>query len=161
MSLNLTTLPTMRDLLADEVYAEYFEKTPKLTNRGGQPWRVLAKRHNAGPDKVRKPYKYGMADFERYRDARDKVVSLLLEPRNIDVALISKRRLMMPPVGFEWDSAWHWCTRCRRPSEFRLTWSRPPALKDAPAITFDEPVRCVFCGVRASFAKPITKPRMS
>lgn len=149
MTMTLFTVPTMRELLTDEVFAEYMRKRPRLPEnvRHGEPWRVLAKRVSDAERAI-----WGLTDVATYEEAFRRTMSLLDKPEKwADVVLISKRKFMAPPKGFDWDLRWMWCGRCRRPSEFTESYKRPAAMRDAPAITMDEPIRCVLCGVRKSF----------
>lgn len=147
--LKIRTAPTMRELMADEVYAEYMNKRFKLPPAAyyGNPWRILAKRV-ADDDKTI----WALRDEPTYVNAHDRVTKLLAKPKWEEVVLISRIKFFPPPRGFEWDPKLDWCGRCRRPTMFKVMWKRHPALRDAPVVQYGEDLhRCIFCGVRQGF----------
>lgn len=52
---------------------------------------------------------------------------------------------------FFWDDVrLRWCGRCRRPVSWQPLFSDHHALRRFPAVTEDDNVRCLICGIRAS-----------
>jgi hypothetical protein len=156
--LGVVTVPTMDQLLNDELFLKYMHGTPRLPVplQHGEPWRVLAKRF---PDDERPPW--ASRDYAMYDAAYDKLCDLLDDPQYADVVLISKRLYMRPPRNFEWDTALLWCSRCRRPTVFREIVGRHPGVhtKGSP-VDPDVHHRCVLCGVKLSFI-PVYEPRFT
>jgi hypothetical protein len=147
--LKIRVAPTMAELMSDEIFAAYMRKRPKLPERVyvGEPWRILARRPEGAPGAT-----WASKDMASYDDAYRRVTRMLETGQWADVVLISKRKFMAPPKGFEWDASMDWCARCRRPTIYEVMWSKHPGLRGAPVIQYDDELhRCIFCGVRREF----------
>lgn len=166
--------PTMHELLDDPVYRAYVKRVPATTTTAvgitkphpaltiGDPWQVWV-RTTAGVWKTGR--------FHTYREAWSMTVKAYRSPSAQDVALVSRRVFFGPPghwksykarnprtdkielyerwvFDFHWDFQFEWCPRCRRPTQFRKLHRTHHALKRQPALTTDDPFRCVFCGIR-------------
>ena len=165
---------TLRELLRDPVYRQWFRKTPTLNNfvPSGKPWRVYVQRDLEGS--------WAKADFETYAKAANYII------RNIkrfhDAALTCPSHAFHPPVlvskeprkvivtvqlkggktkkvrrfayrRYYWRPAMElyghqWCPYCRRPTVFAY-FSRHHTHR---AILPYE-LRCTICGVRRTFIK--------
>lgn len=138
----ITVPPTIHELLADPVMRMYYKTRPTIprTLEWGEPWMVWATDHEG---------KWGRKMFESYTLAWEKVVKIYRDPdRYRDVALVSRRLLFPPPLKATWRSGYDWCSRCRRPSEFRERSPEHHALRTMPVLTEDAPRRCYYCGIR-------------
>lgn len=133
--------PTMTDLLDDPVFRMYYKQIPAIppSLAHGHPWMVWAVSHSD---------KWGRKYYETYREAWTKLVEVHRDERFRDVVVVSRRILFPPPARAVWSHGQAWCSRCRRPSEFRLRSPDHHALRDQPALTEDEPRRCYYCGIR-------------
>ena len=144
--------PTLSELLDVPVFRLYYLRPPQLPENltWGQPWMVWAVNHDG---------RWGRKLFETYRDAWAKVVSLYKDQDRIrDVCVVSRRMMFAPPQRATWRaSVYSWCSRCRRPSEFRQRSPEHHALREAPVLTDDEPRRCYYCGIRKT-AMPLYVP---
>ena len=169
----LITPPTIRDLLDDPTYRTYMKQVPgphpALTH--GDPWQVWARTDEG---------KWRTGKFPTYRDAWAVLVKAVRTPSIADAALVSRRVFFGPPghwqeykarnprtnvlevyerwvVDFHWDVGLEWCPRCRRPTTFRRLHHTHHALKRQPTLTYDDPYRCVYCGIRrAALPDPST-----
>jgi DNA-directed RNA polymerase subunit RPC12/RpoP len=134
--------PTIHELLADAVMRSYYKTRPTIprTLEWGEPWMVWATDHEG---------KWGRKTFQSYTLAWDKVIQVYRNTdRYRDVALVSRRVFFPPPVEARWRSTYDWCSRCRRPSEFRERSPEHHALRTMPVLTEDAPRRCYYCGIR-------------
>lgn len=147
--LGLLTPPTYDELMQDEVYRSWAKRRPRLPVNvsHGTPWMIVARRHEDSPGAT-----WALKKEADYADAFRRVRKLLNSGEFVDAAIVSRRVLYKPPMGFEWNAnRFTWCGRCRRPSLFREV-SRHHALRQAPALTDDDPQRCYYCGARQVFA---------
>jgi hypothetical protein len=156
--LEINRPPTMRMLLQDETFREMMRRRPRIPGNLTRPelsppWQVWVL---TGAEKWRR------GEFPTYSDAFAVMRAKLKDESILDVSLVSKRFLMGPPPGFKWQSRkYPWCPRCRRPSLFLTKYSHRN-LRDVE-VTFDEPIRCFYCGIRqAAFPRyvPIAKPKL-
>lgn len=134
--------PTMRDLLADPVFRLYYKQVPVLPESvsWGEPWMVWAVTHTG---------KWGQRKFETYREAWGKLVEIHKQQEKFrDVAIVSRRVMFPPPANGQWPHKFSWCSRCRRPSEFKLRSPDHHALRSQPTLTDDDAKRCYYCGIR-------------
>ena len=134
--------PTIHELLNDPVMRAYYKTRPHLprTLEWGEPWLVWATSHDG---------KWGRKTFESYTLAWEKMVELYRNTDKYrDVALVSRRVFYPPPVKAIWPARFDWCSRCRRPSEFRERSPEHHALRTMPVLTEDAPRRCYYCGIR-------------
>lgn len=135
--------PTLKELLDDPLYRLYILRVPKLPENiaWGEPWMVWAVTHDG---------RWGKRLFASYQEAWAKTVELHKQPEKFrDVALVSRRMLFPPPSRFVWKGRLYaWCSRCRRPSEFRLRAPDHHALRGQPTLTDDNSQRCYYCGIR-------------
>jgi hypothetical protein len=144
--------PTLSELLNDPVFRMYYTRVPRLPEnlQWGQPWMVWAVTHD---------HKWGRRLYCDYREAWAKVVELYKDTDRIhDVCIVSRRMMFPPPRRALWRPSIHaWCSRCRRPSEFRQRSPQHHALRDQPVLTDDAPRRCYYCGIRKT-AMPFYTP---
>jgi len=134
--------PTLKELLADPVFRLYYTRVPRLpeTLSWGEPWQVWAVTHDG---------RWGQRKFETYAEAWAKVVEFYKQPDKFrDVCIVSRRMMFAPPKRAHWRSPYAWCSRCRRPSEFRQRSPEHHALRSQPVLTDDLPRRCYYCGIR-------------
>lgn len=154
--------PTLRVLLNNQRYRAYLKKIPRVTpSSSGFPWQVWAQKTNG---------KWASRLCPTYPDSYKLVTELYPDSNYKDLCIVSRSRVFpepgrlavrgsgkdsytvfVPSLRF-WDPAFEWCGRCRRPTRFRYCPEGHRALKNAPAITFDEPYRCYYCGARRSLA---------
>jgi hypothetical protein len=135
--------PTLRELLADPVFRMYYTRQPRLpeTLQWGEPWQVWAVTHEG---------RWGSRMFATYAEAFSKLMELYKKPDKFrDMCIVSRRVLYPPPNKAFWRaSLYSWCSRCRRPSEFRQRSPDHHALRSQPVLTEDAPRRCFYCGIR-------------
>lgn len=140
--------PTLRELLTDPVFRLYYTRVPRLPENlaWGEPWTVWAVTQNN---------KWGKRQFSDYREAWAKVTELYKQEKFLDVAIVSRRVLFAPPERANWRHGLAWCSRCRRPTEFRIRSTDHHALRGmeivAPNAMFnhdEEKRRCYYCGIR-------------
>lgn len=150
MTTRLLLPPTMDELYRLPVYRKFIQKNVRLPQNvdHGNPWMIMIRRWpHDGPT-------WGKKLVHSYRKAYFMMREYLDDPTVEDVAIISRRVLFGPPLGFEWQyKKFPWCGRCRRPTQFKYM-LKHPALNGASVLTYDEPFRCVFCGHRQ-----LTMPR--
>lgn len=143
--------PTLRELLRDEMYRDYFMTPAKLPatllREGATPWRVWVK---TGVDSG---VTWRKKDFPRYKAARDFVLEQVLpRERIVDAALSCKPKGFAAPMAFldqevQWElQGWRWCWRCRRPVTFGV-YHRHHAVPGYSALA-SEALRCPICGIR-------------
>jgi len=146
--------PTLRELLADPVYKMYFTRRLTVPDSlaHGQPWQVWAVTYEG---------RWGSRLFEEYTDAWAKAVTLNKDSERFrDVAIVSRRVMFAPPPRLAWSgSKFAWCSRCRRPSEFRVRTPDHHALRSQPVLTDDAPRRCYYCGIRKAAMLAYTPTR--
>lgn len=135
--------PTLRELLADPVFRMYYKKEPRLPEslQWGEPWQMWAVTHDG---------RWGTRKFETYAEAWAKTIEFYRQPDKFrDVCIVSRRVMFDPPPRAFWSaSKFSWCSRCRRPSEFRQRSPQHHALRSMPVLTDDNPRRCYYCGIR-------------
>ena len=154
MTTRLLVPPTMDELFESPIYRKFIQKNVRLpvNVQHGNPWMLM----------VRRTPEYAGATWGRrlmptYKEAYFMMRDFLNDPTVQDVSIISRRVLYGPPPGFEWQSRkFPWCGRCRRPTQFHYM-LKHPALNGAPVLTYDNPFRCVYCGMRES-AMPRYRP---
>ena len=145
--------PTMSELLKDEYFRGMMHRNivlpSNLTSSTLSPpfalWRLT--------DDSR----WQRGQYQTYAEAFAAMRRQLARDNTLDVAIVSKRKMFPPPIGFKWNQRhFSWCARCRRPSTFRLRYTHH-ALRGVET-TMDESVRCFYCGIR-QVALPRYKPR--
>lgn len=140
--------PTLRELLHDELYREYFDTPAKLPatllRPGATPWRVWVRRGEGI---------WGKRDFPRYKHAREFITKKVLPRSDVeDAALSCKPKGFGAPLSMldqevQWElQGWRWCFRCRRPVEFGV-YHRHHAIPGYGALGSDS-LRCPICGIR-------------
>lgn len=154
MALDLIAPPTMRDLLTDEYFRGMMRRRPRLPEnliRPGlltPPWAVWIEMTDG---------KWRRGKFDDYADAYRKMKEYLNREDCLDVAIVSQRFMMPPPIGFKWQwRKYPWCARCRRPSTFFQRWTHRAV--NSPELLDSQPERCHFCGICKS-ALPRHSPR--
>lgn len=144
----------MRVLLKDPIFRKMMLRVPQLPDNVllpslSPPWQVWVMKTDGNWQRARK---------RTYRDAFDLLKLKLKDEHVEDVSIVSIRYLMPPPVGYRWQ--WHkypWCPRCRRPSMFVEEYDHR-AIPPTADITYDDPIRCFYCGIREA-AFPRYSPR--
>lgn len=141
--LELNRPPAMRMLLKDEAYRGMMRRRPRIPDNCtlemlSPAWQVWV---------LTTADRWRRGEFRDYGDAFRVMRDKLKDDTTQDVTIVSKRFLMPPPIGFKWSwRKYPWCPRCRRPSTFNLHYSHRN-LKGVE-LTFDEPNRCFYCGIR-------------
>jgi hypothetical protein len=141
--------------MQDDVYRSWVKRRPRLPLNisHGDPWMIVARRHSEAPGST-----WAVKNMPSYVDAYHRVCRLLATGDFEDAAIVSKRMLFRPPIGFSWNtSRYSWCGRCRRPSRFEYAPTHF-ALRGAPALAEIDIHRCYYCGAREVFAGRM-KPR--
>ena len=160
-------LITMKELLRDPQYREYFRHVPELPPHYGpqtMPWKLMVLKEGESAWRSKRYPTYQQA-FEGLKvmlstsqNAAINCPALGFMPplKNYKVKgkfvgngthrkplIITK--VWTPRIEAEMEQH-HWCPHCRRPSIFRFaTLKRPP--RDGFAYTAGEPVeRCIICG---------------
>lgn len=142
--LEINRPPTLRVLLEDPIYKGMIRRRPKLPanlqrDMLSPAWQVWV---------LTESERWRKGEFPTYDDAYRVMKKHLDREDILDVAVVSKRYLMPPPLGFRWQARkYPWCPRCRRPSLFTVSYNHR-ALRGVEAVTFDEPLRCFYCGIR-------------
>lgn len=165
-----TSAPTIRDLLDDPVFRAYMKRVPPDHNANtyGEPWQLWV-RTDRGTWLTKR--------FTTYRDAWPMFVKQLksnpdaaLTSRRVFYGppgewyrvKVRKPRRATPDnpatshvvietrwrQTFHWDIGLEWCGRCRRPTYWQPLFPNHHALRNQPAVTPDENIRCVYCGIR-------------
>jgi DNA-directed RNA polymerase subunit RPC12/RpoP len=143
MALTLIQPPTMHELMDDLVFAKMMRTRPRIPSNLTRPtqtpaWHVW---------RLTTEDKWQRGRYSVYDDAYRKMKELLADRHTADIAIVSIRFLMPPPANFIYRPRRNpWCGRCRRPSLFTEQWDHR-ALRHSD-MTFDEPVRCHYCGIR-------------
>jgi hypothetical protein len=167
--------PTIFELLSDPIYRAYVKRVPSAHPllEHGDPWQVWA-RFTDG--------KWRTGLFSTYADAWRVLVKYYRRDQITpveDIALVSRRvfygppgewrkvRVRVPAKGnqpattrieerwystYHWDAGLEWCGRCRRPTVYRKLHPSHHALKRQPCLAEDEPLRCMYCGMRRAGA---------
>lgn len=140
--LELVRPPDMRTLLEDPVYAAFTRRRPKLAPHLTHPslspaWQVWV---------LTTAEKWRKAEFSTYDECYALMRKQLALTTVSDVAIVCKRRMVAPPDGYVWSDHFPWCARCRRPSSFTIKYNHR-ALR-GHEVTYDEPFRCFYCGIR-------------
>jgi DNA-directed RNA polymerase subunit RPC12/RpoP len=133
--------PTIHALLDDPVMRAYYRQVPRLpaTLEWGDPWMIWARTPTN---------QWGKKLFPTYAAAWSRAVECIKDPaRFSDVAVVSRRFFYPPPAHATWERGQEWCSRCRRPTEFRYRDETHHALRGA-VLGEDEPFRCYYCGIR-------------
>lgn len=140
---------TLKTLLADEQYREYFRRAPRPFASASPQFAVVAITHEG---------KYGKTLRPTFKEAWGKAKVLLDDPRFRDVDIFIRNRIVLPPpIAVELLApAEDWCGRCRRPSIFRVYGRTHPALRDSPVIVEGQR-RCYFCGLNYDMAQGMGK----
>lgn len=138
--------------MGDPIFRMYYCRRLTLPDslQWGEPWQLWAVNHDG---------QWGMRMYADYGEAWGKLTKIYKDPdRFRDVTLVSRRVLHAPPPKLVWNAArYPWCSRCRRPSEFRERSPQHHALRLQPVLTDDEPRRCYYCGMR-KIAMPVYYP---
>lgn len=147
--------PTWDELMENPVYAAYVRKRPRLPDNiaHGEPWMIAAHRVSGS----QRP-SWATKRVADYVTAYRRVDALLDSGEFDDAAIISLRKLWIPPQGFFWKrDKFAWCGRCRRPTLYRNV-TKHHALGREPVLATEDGLRCYYCGAREIFAGR-AKPR--
>lgn len=143
----------MRELLRDEYFRGMMQRNlvlpSNLTSSVLSPpfllWRLTTDN------------RWQRGEFSTYVDAFNAMRRQLKKDDTADIAIVSKRKMFPPPMGFRWNRReYTWCARCRRPSTFRVRYTHH-AMRGVE-ITTDDSIRCFYCGIRR-VALPRHSPR--
>jgi len=157
--------PCLHDLLSFDVYRKYLRTIPIMPNVPlVNPWQVWGRKaDNSG---------WASKCCQDYPQAFGVLKKLYTSHQYSDIALVSRSVLFIEPgkriwhgkganayVEFTpeflgcWDRhQFEWCKRCRRPTTFEKYPITHRALRKAPVLSEDNPLRCYYCGARQSFA---------
>ncbi|QOP64429.1 hypothetical protein SEA_HEXBUG_62 [Gordonia phage Hexbug] len=142
----MTSTPiTLRDLLRDDAYRQYFKRAPRPHLSSSPQWAIVGVGANGKYGKIYRPT-FGEA-FAKGRD-------LLQRDDIVDISIFCRNRVtVVPDVAAELMRPHEdWCGRCRRPSVFRRYGRSHPALRDAPVIV-EGMRRCYFCGISLEYVR--------
>lgn len=134
--------PTIHALLDDPVFKAMFKRPPPRhpALAWGEPWLLWAETHDG---------RWGRKLFATYPEVWARAVACIRDRDKFrDVSIVSRRVLYPPPALASWHHSFEWCSRCRRPTEFRLRSPQHHAMKEMVVISDDEPYRCHYCGIR-------------
>lgn len=154
MSLSVIHPPDIRSLLRNRTYRQMMTRQPRLPanltrSDMSPPWQVWLLTTSG---------KWKRGRYNTYTDAYNLMRRKLKDESVEDIAVVSMRYLMPPPMGYVWDHyKYPWCPRCRRPSLFQQRYDHR-ALPAHCELTYDEPLRCWYCGIRQA-AFPRYSPR--
>lgn len=160
-------LITLKELLRDPQYREYFKQVPELPEHYRPetlPWKLLVLKEG---ESAWRSKRYGT-----YRDAFDGLKKML--------PVVTNAAINCPPLGFMppiknfkvkgkfvgngthrkpliVTKVWtprieadmeqhHWCPHCRRPSIFRFAILKRPAHNGYAAVSGEPVERCIICG---------------
>jgi hypothetical protein len=143
----------MPELMENPVYGKFIKRnvTLPVNVQSGMPWMIMARRT---PEAEGSPWARKL--MPDYKASYFKMKELLSDSDFSDVSIISRRMLFAPPLGFVWPvKKYPWCGRCRRPTVFQYA-LKHPALNGAPVLSYEDPWRCLYCGMRQ-----ISMPRYS
>lgn len=145
--------PSLSELLTDPYFARMMRRNIVLPSNLTAPtlsppfalWRLT--------DDSR----WQRGQYQTYAEAFAAMKRHLARENTLDIAIVSKRKMFPPPIGFKWSTRqFSWCARCRRPSTFRTRYTHH-AMRGVE-MTTDESRRCYYCGIR-QVALPRHKPR--
>lgn len=136
--------PTLKTLLADEEYSDYYDTLPVLPDSPSvaPPWQVCV-------EHLKKGWLVGF--LEDYEEAADLADEQIEKKKVMDVVIIS-RRVTFPAPSFHkrlLAPGEEWCGRCRRPTIYRYYPHGHHALKHGPIVVAGQ-WRCYYCGVRST-----------
>lgn len=152
MALTFNLPPTIHELMDDPIFAKMMRTRPRIPENLIHS--TLSPAWNLWLLTTDDKWKRGR--YANYEDAYRKMRELITDRHTADISIVSVRFMMAPPRGFVWRPRRNpWCARCRRPSLFLEDYN-PRSLRDSD-ITFDESIRCFYCGIR-SVALPKYSP---
>lgn len=146
--------PDLRRLLRNPEFRRMMTRQPRvpanlLRPELSPPWHVWVLKENGV---------WQRGKYRSYTDAYNVLRRKLKDENVADIAVVSVRFLMPPPMGYRWNHrAYPWCPRCRRPSLFQRR-DVHRAVTPIPDVVTDEPFRCFYCGIRRA-AFPRYSPR--
>lgn len=162
-------LPNIHNLMEDPRFRAYMKTRPARhpANTFGDPWQVWVDRGEG---------RWGTTFRATYENVWDVFLHHYRAGDGRDVTVVSRRVFYAPPG--EWyrvkvrrarqipghpthDIVWrwrqlyfwddldlHWCGRCRRPTYWMPLFETHHALRRMPAITDEDNIRCIICGIR-------------
>lgn len=162
-----TRVPSMRDLMDDPLYRAYMKHVPPhhqaLTH--GEPWQLWVRTGDG---------RWLTRTYATYRDVWPIFVRRF--KTDGEDPTITSRRLFYAPPGewykvkvkrptpqnpqriviedrwrqlFFWDGFdLRWCGRCRRPVVWQKLYPGHHAVRRFPAVSEEDNLRCVICGIR-------------
>lgn len=159
--------PRMAALLEDTQYKGYLKRVPPAhqANNTGEPWQlwvetpdhkwltrtygsyadiwpVFVRQHRAGNDVTitsRRIFYAPPGEWYRVKVRKDRIV-----PGQPTHRIETRWR-----QTFFWEGAdLHWCGRCRRPVYWMPLFSNHHALRRLPAVSDEDNMRCIICGIR-------------
>lgn len=166
-----TTPPGIHELMDDPQFRAYMKKIPPThhANVGGEPWRLwvnategrwLTRTYASYPD-------VWPVFLKHFRDGRDVTITsrrvFYAPPGEWYRVKVRKPRRPTPDdksttqvvietrwrQTFFWDGLdLHWCGRCRRPVYWMPLFPDHHALRKYPAVSTEDNVRCMICGIR-------------
>lgn len=174
-----TKTPTMRDLMDDPTYRAYMKHMPPYhhSNTHGEPWQLWVRMEN-GRWLTRRyaTYREVWPVFvSRFRtEGQDPTITsrrvFYAPPGEWYKVKVRKPRRPTPDNAattrivvedrwrqlFFWEGYdLKWCGRCRRPVVWQKLYPGHHAIKDFPAVSEEDNVRCVICGIRWCAMPPI------
>lgn len=168
-----TNVPAMHTLMDDPIFRAYMKKVPARCHQNsyGDPWQLWVDRgEGRWGTTLRATYADAWKVFlHHYRATPARDVTLL--SRRVFYAppgewyKVKVRRPRRPTpddksttkivIEQRWRQTFHWdgydlawCGRCRRPSYWMPLFENHHALRRFPAITDEDNLRCIICGIR-------------
>ncbi len=167
-------IPTMRSLMEDPIFRAYMKRVPPAygVNVAGTPWQIWVETPaHKWLTQVYPTYRDVWPPFVRKLRDPEFTGDVTITSRRVFYAPPGKwyrvkvrrprrptpdnpatTKLVIEPrwrQTFFWDGTdLHWCGRCRRPVYWMPLFANHHALRRMPAITEDDNVRCVLCGIR-------------
>lgn len=162
-------LPNIHNLMEDPLFRQYMKTRPPAhpANKTGDPWQLWVDRGQG---------RWGTTLRPTYGDVWSVFLHHYRAGDGRDVTVVSRRVFYAPPGEWyrvkvrlprptptgtthrlEWrwrqlyfwdDLDLSWCGRCRRPTFWMPLFSNHHALRRMPALTDEDNLRCVICGIR-------------
>jgi hypothetical protein len=170
----------MASLMDDPAYRAYMKTVPITTPQlaHGEPWQLWLRREDDGKWLTRRYTSYREVWPVFVAKFRDPAYDPTITSRRVFFAppgewydvRVKKPRKPTPAdkrttvvvtetrwrQTFFWDGYdLEWCGRCRRPVFWQALWPGHHAIRLMPAMTTEDNVRCVICGIRRIAMPPI------
>lgn len=167
------TVPSIHALMDDPIFRAYMKRVPPAThaNNGGEPWQIWVRTVSSKwltrtYPTYRDVWPVFIAKFRDTVDTADVTITSrrvfyappgewykvkVRKPRRPTPDDKSTTRIVVEDRWrrlFHWDTGLEWCGRCRRPVYWQPLFTTHHALRRMPAVTEDDNLRCIICGIR-------------